>query len=110
VIVANYKKIIEQIKKASPHTKIYVQTLLPVNNTFTQFKNHYNKDEHILYVNNALRKLAAAEHITLVDLYPHFLDAEKKLDSRYTIDGLHLNADGYKVWADILKKGHYLDN
>jgi lysophospholipase L1-like esterase len=108
-IVSNYKKIIERIKKESPKTKIYFQTLLPVNNEFTQFKNHYNKDNHILFVNEELRKLAAAEKITLIDLYPHFLDSEKKLDKKYTIDGLHLNAAGYRVWADILKKGHYLE-
>jgi lysophospholipase L1-like esterase len=109
-IVANYKKIIQRIKKESPKTKIYFQTLLPVNNEFTQFKNHYNKDVHILFVNEELKKLAAAEKVTLIDLYPHFLDTEKKLDKKYTIDGLHLNAAGYRVWADILKKGHYLEN
>lgn len=110
VIVDNYRRIIEGIKKASPATKIYFHTLMPVNNEFTQFKNHYNKDEHILYVNAALKKLAAKEKITLIDLYPHFLNADKKLDKTYTIDGLHLNAAGYKVWAGILKKGRYLEN
>ncbi|RYZ45177.1 MAG: sialate O-acetylesterase, partial [Chitinophagaceae bacterium] len=108
VIVGNYEKMIRQIKKESPKTKIYFQTLMPVNNSFTQFKNHYNKDEHILFVNESLKALAAKEKITLIDLYPHFLDSEKKMDKRYTIDGLHLNAEGYMVWADILKKGGYL--
>jgi lysophospholipase L1-like esterase len=61
-------------------------------------------------VNAALKKLAAQEKITLIDLYPHFLDAAGKLDKQYTIDGLHLNAAGYKVWAAILKKGKYLEN
>jgi lysophospholipase L1-like esterase len=110
VIVNNYRRIIEGIKKASPATKIYFHTLLPVNNEFTQFKNHYNKDEHILYVNAELKKLAAQEKITLIDLYSHFLDANRKLDKQYTIDGLHLTAAGYKVWAEILKKGRYLEN
>ncbi|RYZ51361.1 MAG: sialate O-acetylesterase [Chitinophagaceae bacterium] len=108
VIVGNYEKMIRQIKKESPKTKIYFQTLLPVNNNFTQFKNHYNKDEHILFVNESLKALAAKEKITLIDLYPHFLDSEKKMDKRFTIDGLHLNAEGYKVWSDVLKKGGYL--
>lgn len=109
-ILSNYKKIVERIKKESPSTKIYFQTLLPVNNEFTQFKNHYNKDEHILHVNEELKKLAQKEKITLVDLYPHFLNAEKKLDKKYTVDGLHLNADGYKMWKEILIKGGYLKN
>ena len=107
---SNYKKIVERIKKESPKTKIYFQTLLPVNNEFTQFKNHYNKDEHILFINSEIKKLATAEGITVIDLYPHFLDAGNKLDKKYTMDGLHLNAAGYRVWSEILKKGRYLEN
>jgi len=104
LIVNNYRRIIRQIKAESPRTKIYFHTLLPVNNEFTQFKKHYNKDEHILFVNTELKKIAAEEHITLIDLHPHFLDASNKLDKKYTQDGLHLNAEGYKVWAGILKQ------
>ena len=103
VIANNYRKIVQRIKKESPHTKIYFQTLLPVNNEFTQFKNHYNKDEHILWLNDQIKTLRKKENITVIDLYPHFLNSEKKLDKKYTLDGLHLNAEGYKVWAAILK-------
>ncbi len=102
VIAGNYRRIIQRIKQESPDTKIYFQTLLPVNNEFTQFKNHYNKDAHILWLNEQIKALGKQERITVIDLYPHFLDEEKKLDSRYTLDGLHLNAEGYKVWAKIL--------
>lgn len=104
LIVNNYRRIIRQIKAESPRTKIYFHTLLPVNNEFTQFKKHYNKDEHILFVNTELKKIAAEEKITLIDLHEHFLDASNKLDKKYTQDGLHLNAEGYKVWAGILKQ------
>ncbi|MGZ5287736.1 MAG: GDSL-type esterase/lipase family protein [Flavisolibacter sp.] len=109
LILSNYKKIIHHIRRESPATAIYFHTLMPVNNSFTQFKNHYNKDEHILYVNEQLKKIIAEEKVTLIDLYPHFLGADKKLDPKYTIDGLHLNAEGYKLWANILKQGKYLD-
>src|SRR5687767_13142057 len=104
LIVNNYRRIIRQIKAESPRTKIYFHTLLPVNNEFTQFKKHYNKDEHIAFVNMELKKITAEENVTLIDLHPHFLDASNKLDKRYTVDGLHLNAEGYKVWAGILKE------
>jgi lysophospholipase L1-like esterase len=102
IIANNYRRIIQRIRQESPETKIYFQTLLPVNNEFTQFKNHYNKDAHILWLNEQIKALGKQEHITVIDLYPHFLNEEKKLDSRYTLDGLHLNAEGYKVWAKIL--------
>jgi lysophospholipase L1-like esterase len=101
-ILDNYKKIIRQIRAQSPATKIFFQTILPVNNTFPD-KNQFNKDEHILYINNELKKLAATEKITVVDIYPHFLDADKRLEKSLTMDGLHLNAAGYNRWATLLK-------
>lgn len=102
IILNNDRKIVRCIKEESPGTKIYFQTLMPVNNTFTQFKNHYNKDEHIQAVNEGLKKLAAEENITLIDLHPHFLDGERRLNKDYTLDGLHPNAKGYEVWKKIL--------
>jgi lysophospholipase L1-like esterase len=108
VILLNHRRIIERIKKGSPETKIYLQTLMPVNNQFTQFKNHYNKDKHILAVNEGLKKLASQEGVELIDLYPHFLDKEGRLDAALTEDGLHVNAKGYSIWATLLKEGDYL--
>ena len=101
-IVDNYIKLIRKIKAASPATEIYLQTLLPVNNEFSQFKNHYNKDSHILWVNMRIKEIGQQEHIKVIDLYPHFLNDDKKLDKQLTEDGLHLNAAGYKRWAQIL--------
>ena len=71
VILDNYKKIIQRIKKESPKTKIYFNTVLPVNNTFPN-RDHFNKDEHILYVNDELKKLGTAEKITVIDIHPLF--------------------------------------
>lgn len=103
LILRNYRKIIERIKTDSPETEIYVQTILPVNNTFTKYKNHYNKDEHILHINKELKLLAEEYNLNLIDLHPYFLDDTKRLDSAYTEEGLHLNAAGYQHWAKILK-------
>src|SRR5215204_6853062 len=86
LIIKNYHKIISRIKEGSPKSKIFLQTLLPVNNGYTQFKNHYNKDEHILFVNNALKELAKAYGLGLIDLYPHFQDASGKLKKEFTED------------------------
>lgn len=108
VIAANHRKIVERIQAGSPKTKIYFHTLLPVNNTFTQFKNHYNKDAHIAFVNQQIKALASEKKITLIDLHPHFVDADGRLDKKYTIDGLHLTAEGYKVWKQLLQTGGYL--
>src|SRR5688500_9427417 len=108
VIVNNYKSMVQRIKQQSPRTKIYFQTLMPVNNEFTQFRNHYDKDEHIRWINEQIKMLGEQENFTVIDLYTPFLNADEKLDKQYTEDGLHLNAAGYKLWASILKSGNYL--
>lgn len=102
VIVNNYKRIIQRIKSESPKTKIYFQTILPVNDEFEK-RNHFGKDDHIAWINAELKKLGEKEKITIIDLHPLFLNADKKLDKKYTIEGLHLNAAGYTHWAGILK-------
>ena len=102
IIISNYKKIITNIKMASPSTKIMVQSILPTNNNFTAFKNHQNKTEHILFVNAALQKYCAENKIVYVDLYNGFIDGENKLDKKYTNDGLHVNGYGYMKWKEIL--------
>lgn len=107
VILRNYKTIISRIREGSRKTQIYFYTLLPVNSSFDKFKNHYGKDEHILWLNDQIRQLKAKQ-VTIIDLYPHFLDADKHLRAELTKDGLHLKPEGYAVWADILQKGGYL--
>jgi len=107
-ILNNYAKIVDRIQARSPETSIYFQTLLPVNASFGKFENHYGKDQHILYVNEGIRKLANQKDIQLIDLYPHFLDNDNHLKAALTHDGLHLRIEGYQVWAEILKDGGYL--
>lgn len=107
LILRNYKTIIERIRKGSKKTQIYFYTLLPVNASFEKFKNHYGKDEHILYLNDEIRKFTA-KNVTVIDLYPHFLDGDKKLRVELTKDGLHLIPAGYQVWKEVLEKGGYL--
>lgn len=107
LIMRNHKRIIARIRKGSPSTDIYFSTLLPVNASFQKFMNHYGKDEHILAVNEAIRK-QGAKKVTIIDLYSHFLDNQNHLKAEYSVDGLHLSDAGYQVWAELLKKGNYL--
>ena len=108
LILQNYKKIVARVKAGSPSTKIYMQTMLPTNNNFDKFKRHYNKEEHVSYLNNAIKELGSKEKVTVVDLHPAFVDGEGKLKQEYTHDGLHLTAEGYKVWARVLLEGKHL--
>lgn len=107
VILSNYKKIISRIRAGSKKTQIYFYTLLPVNSSFEKFKNHYGKDDHILYLNDQIRKFTAKK-VKVIDLYPAFLDKDNHLRAELTKDGLHLIPEGYQVWKELLEKGGYL--
>ncbi|TCC90502.1 sialate O-acetylesterase [Pedobacter frigiditerrae] len=106
-ILSNYKKIVDRIRKGSKKTHIYFNTLLPVNASFEKFKNHYGKDEHILYLNTEIKKLVA-KNVIVIDLYSQFLDKDNHLRAELTKDGLHLIPEGYRVWADFLNSTSYL--
>ncbi|KAI9463047.1 hypothetical protein F5148DRAFT_1150313 [Russula earlei] len=105
---ANHRRMVQYIKAHSPATKIYLQTLLPVNKDFGKHPAHYNKDEKIIRINENLKQLAKEENVELIDLYTRFLDSNGKLIANYTYDGLHLTAAGYQHWAEVLKEYHAL--
>ena len=107
LILNNYKKMVNRIRAGSKKTMIYFYTLLPVNSSFEKFKNHYGKDEHILYLNDEIRKFKAKK-VEVIDLYFAFLDKDNRLRAELTKDGLHLIPAGYQLWKTLLEKGGYL--
>lgn len=104
VILENIFSIVRKLKGSLPKTSIYVQSILPTNNSFKNtLPQHYNKDEHVIIINSQLMRYAEKIGFTYVDIYTPFQNKEGKLDARYTYDGLHLNNIGYEHWASILK-------
>lgn len=108
VIINNYKKILSTIKLKLPGTKVYVQSVLPVNPSYPKFPQHYDKGDHVISVNKLLKELVSNEGVTFINLYPLFLDKNGNMEAKYTNDGLHLNAEGYKIWNEYLKANGYL--
>jgi len=103
IILWNYKQIIEQIQIKSTDTQLYVQSILPTNSSFTQYHRHQGKTDHILFLNQKLKELSAQQNLTYIDAFAALADAGNQLKPEYTNDGLHLMAEGYKVWIDLLK-------
>jgi lysophospholipase L1-like esterase len=107
-IIENIFNFISKIKSASPNTKIFVQSILPVNETVEKFPQQFNNGSHILIINDQLSRYAERMRYTYIDLYGKFLDKQGKLDPTLTYDGLHLNASGYQRWVEVLKTLKYL--
>lgn len=102
-IVLNMKQIVEKIQKESPKTKIYIQSILPVNPDFEMFKGHM-KPDLIKEINQFYQNIAQEYKVNYIDLYSHFLeDGTDKMNKKYTNDGLHLLGEGYLLWREIVK-------
>ena len=105
-VLENYKVIIQRISEKSPGTKIYIQSLLPVNKQL--LAKYYPKskitDENIRKLDNSLEDLSSKFQLNYIDLYSLFKKDEDQLDERFTYDGLHLNGNGYLIWKSAIEK------
>lgn len=104
-IVMNYKKIIDKILNESPHTKIYIQSILPVNNNLNNFEKRQN--EEIIKLNKQIEVLTSEDKSTYIDLFSFFAKENNQLNEKYTNDGLHLNGSGYLLWKSKIEKSVY---
>ena len=103
-IVFNYRAILERIRKETPKTKVYVESVLPVNPATGYALNHTNKTDLIIELNGRLKALASEFGHTYIDLFSVMADKDNHLPRRYSIDGLHLSYEGYRVWAETIKE------
>jgi lysophospholipase L1-like esterase len=108
MIINGIKSIIYQVKEGSPDTRIYVQSILPINKDVCKYKRMMGKEKKIEELNKLIRKFCESENITFINLYPHFLGGKRLMDAKYTSDGLHLNEEGYAVWVSRIED--YVNN
>ena len=101
-IFKNIMQIARYLKQETPSTKLFIQSLLPVNDTFKTFAGHTSKGEQIKSLNDNLKLNAATNQYTYIDLYSSFLDENGKLAKQFTNDGLHLKGDGYLLWKHLV--------
>lgn len=87
------KALIKRVKKERPKTKIYIQSILPREETSLP---------SVISYNAALKQVALETGVEYLDLTPIFEAEDGTLRDDLSTDGLHLNEAGYKVWAGIL--------
>jgi len=103
-ITSNYRTILERIRRESPKTKVYIESVLPVNPATGMALNHTNKTDLIMELNGRLKELAAEFGHTYIDLFSLMADTNNHLPRKYSIDGLHLSYEGYRVWAEAIRQ------
>lgn len=102
-VTANYRKILDRIKSETPRTKVYIESLLPVNPATGMALNHTNKTRLIMDLNNQLKRLALEYGHTYIDLFSLMADSNNHLPRSLSIDGLHLTWEGYRIWTEAIR-------
>lgn len=101
-VIKNITLIAQYLHQRHPTTKLYVQSILPVNADFGKFGSHVNKTKEIEHINKELDRQAASYGYTYLNLHDQFEDGYGKLKANLTNDGLHLNGTGYLLWQTLI--------
>ena len=108
-LLAQYRKILEQIKARLPETEIYVLSYYPVNRALPGVDPEQvaamfgaRTNEELRAVNGELEALAAALGCTYIDVFDCLTDENGNLRAEYTIEGMHMYANGYAVVLERL--------
>ena len=96
-IADRYERILKFIMEKTPLTRIYVQSVLPVNEDIPNRLGHAKKQE-VIKLNKAIRQLCVKYQLQYIDLFSLFRNNNNQFKKEYTSDGLHPNGKGYSVW------------
>jgi len=105
----NHERIIRLITRLSPKTKLYLQSILPVNEAMLADIYVKITNERINSANQKLRELASTYGCVYVDLHQSELKgSDGQLKKELSTDGLHLQPIAYITWANYLKSLNYI--
>ena len=107
-ITKNIQKIINNIKANRKYTKIYIESVYPINrNVFEEKDYSFNEkinNDIIEELNNKIKILCKENKIQYIDVYNSLIDKDGNLKDIYTNEGLHLSDLGYfKVTTSLNK-------
>lgn len=110
-LIENYETIIRQIQARLPKARITMLAYYPVNENgkgldaetrSLMFKTRTNENIH--EANTAVEKLARKLGCRYLDANDGLTDDSGRLKMEYTIEGVHMYANGYRVVLENLKK------
>lgn len=107
-LMDNYDKIVTAIENALPNVRIYFMAYYPVNfeAAAEDMKEclKIRNNGKITVANAEVKKLAEKHGQRYIDVNKNLKDERGRLKAEYTIEGLHINEDGYRaVYDDIMR-------
>lgn len=107
-LMDNYDKIITAIEASVPDVIIYLMAYYPVNDEAADESMKeclkIRTNARITAANAEVKKLAEKHRQRYIDINANLKDSNGRLKAEYTIEGIHINEDGYRaVFNDIMR-------
>ena len=110
-LLERYEEIIVRIQERLPEAQINMMAYYPVNETDKIPEGEWGKtafvtrtNENLNIANAAIENLAAKKGCRFINVNEGLADERGKLKKEYTIEGIHMYANGYQVVLQNLKK------
>ena len=110
-LMEKYEQILTQIKERLPETDVYMMAYYPVNEVDKVPEGDWGKmlfatrtNENIAIANQAVQKLAVKMGYHYIDVSEGLRDESGRLKKEYTIEGIHIYANGYRVILNNMKQ------
>ena len=100
-LIERYRTILKGIREHLPEAKIFMLAYYPVNpivgekNPWAREALRVRTNTRVNSANAAVRKLAEEAGAQFLDLNAGIRDADGNLKAEYTVEGMHMYADGY---------------
>lgn len=106
-MIAVYDKIITAVEQSLPDIRIYLMAYYPVNYEAAaeSMKEclRIRTNEKIALANTEVAALAARHSQRYIDINRNLKDEQGRLKAEYTIEGMHINENGYRaIFDDIM--------
>lgn len=98
-LLGQYERLLDAIRAASPRTTVFIQSLLPLDETQNEAW-FAGKNARIEAFDSLLRETARRRGLDYIDIRSR-MARDGRMPAEYTVDGIHLNAAGYAVWTDV---------
>jgi len=88
--------IFDKIRVATPTTKVYFISIIPINDNFS--------NSLIERYNDQIQSLCSTKNVKFISVYSLFKSLTTIINlNYYQADGIHLNELGYQVYADAIR-------
>jgi len=110
-LMENYKAILTSIQERLPEAEVYLMAYYPVNEVDKVPEGEWGKtmfttrnNQNIQIANAAVEQLAQETGYRYIDVNEGLSDERGMLKKEYTLEGVHMYANGYRVILQNLKQ------